>query len=96
MSPRELLVGTEQAVGSVTLIESHEKLKDHQKTATELAAKIKSLQARREENIQKNEHLEAELRTFREYRKVHNYAITSPRLRLPSPVWSAASFSNVR
>lgn len=70
MSPQELLVGTEQAVGSVTLIENHEKLKGFQKTFTELTSKIKCVQSERDQNIQLNEHLEAELKAFREYRKV--------------------------
>lgn len=78
MTPQELLVGTEQAVGSVSLIENHEKLKNFQKTSGELTGKIKSLLGRRDENIQKNEHLEAELRTFREYRQVSSLNSSNP------------------
>ena len=71
MTPQELLVGTEQAVGSATLIKNHEKLKDFQKTSDELISRIKSVESRLDQTVQLNEHLEAELSTFREYQKVH-------------------------
>ncbi|XP_022652249.1 structural maintenance of chromosomes protein 5-like isoform X2 [Varroa destructor] len=68
MTPQELLVNTENAVGSAMLIENHEKLKSLQESLTSLKNKIESTKNHRDKEVQLNEHLEAELKQFKDFK----------------------------
>ncbi|OQR73844.1 structural maintenance of chromosomes protein 5-like [Tropilaelaps mercedesae] len=70
MTPQELLVGTENAVGSTMLIENHENLKSLQKELLALEKKILVTAEHRDKELQLNQHLESELKQFNDYKAV--------------------------
>lgn len=70
MTPQQLLVGTEQAVGSASLMENHEKLKVLQKELAIVEDRMKASSAQLDKEVQLNERLETELNRLNEYRAV--------------------------
>lgn len=70
MTPQQLLIGTEQAIGSAMLIENHDKLKLLQKELAVVEDKIKATEVQLSKEVQLNEHLEAELVRLNDYKAV--------------------------
>lgn len=70
MSPQQLLIGTEQAIGSAMLMDNHEQLKSLQKQLVSIEDKIKSTDVHLTKEVQLNERLESELVRLNDYKAV--------------------------